>query len=186
MSQNLQELKKQFSNFPINLNIASNQKWGRNIATQNKYGWITRFKIFSLKILCIVAGSFFSYKLHLWHLWQVISIDMFPKPVLVYFFLIILTENPTHQAMGECITVEQIKQQIAEIERTGNYNRNKFCRGTANGFSDSPGNYLNMYTRYKNCEVVIGNLEIAIDCPYQDYSFLANITEVKGFALSQC
>ncbi len=103
---------------------------------------------------------------------------------LVGLLIITITIQLRHLEATECTPLEQIKKDIAEIERRGSYNKNKFCRGTANGMSGSPGNYLNFYERYKNCEVVIGNLEITIDCPYEDYSFLANITEVKGLAFS--
>ena len=84
----------------------------------------------------------------------------------------------------DCLTEEKLHEHIEELETWGIVNQEKFCLGSASGPSGDPYIYLALYARYKNCEVVVGNLEVpSIDCSYKNYSFLNSITEVTGIGL---
>ena len=71
-------------------------------------------------------------------------------------------------------------EQIRQFERRGLINKDPVCRGTAGGMSAS-ARYVAQYRSFKNCRVVVGNLELTyLNCPNLDYSFYQNITEITG------
>lgn len=77
-------------------------------------------------------------------------------------------------------------EQIRQYEAKGLVNKNPMCRGTSFGLSSSE-NYLGRYVAFKNCRVVVGNLELTnLNCEDLDYSFYQNITEITGARRYSC
>jgi hypothetical protein len=73
--------------------------------------------------------------------------------------------------------------QIRLFELRGLINKDPVCRGTSVGMSAS-SRYVFQYRSFKNCRVVVGNLELTyLNCPHLDYSFYQNITEITGYLL---
>ena len=110
----------------------------------------------------------------------------FQAPPVVFIFIICLIDGKVRAAESnsriKCLSPEETARSVAELERQGLVNREKDCLGTANAMSGAPTTiYLEQYRRYKNCEVVVGNLEISsLGCNYSNYTFLHTITEVTG------
>ena len=113
--------------------------------------------------------SWFSYCLHL----LVLGI-----PISCFWFAGV----PRYSAL-ECYDKEPkevLMEQIRQFEARGLINKDPVCRGTSVGMSASP-RYVSQYRSYKNCRVVVGNLELTyLNCPNLDYSFYQNITEITG------
>ena len=103
---------------------------------------------------------------------------------MILLLLVCLCELFTVNCQSNCLTDEQLAAVLNRLEQQGLVNRDKYCLGTVNGFTVVSTQYTDLYMRYKNCEIVIGNLEVSSSlnlkgCPYS-YNFLSTITEVTG------